>query len=95
MLKFSLYLPNISWSNVFGKFVLIVMHLVYLEKQGASKGQIISKLLLVSSNSPKNEETNSFILHTTTNSFIHFFGRIGGHQKVLSKLSELYKGNSK
>ena len=29
LLKFSIYLPNISWSNVFGKFVLIV----YAKKQ--------------------------------------------------------------
>ena len=38
-----------------------------------AKGQIISKVLLVSSNSPK-KRTNKFVFTTTTNSFVHFLG---------------------
>ena len=53
-----------------------------------TKGQIISKGLLVSTNSPK-IRTNKFVFTTTMNSFVRFFGRIRGHQKVLSKLSDL------
>ena len=52
-----------------------------------TKGQIISKGLLVSLNSPKkmNERINY------QDKFIRlFFGRIRGHQKVLLKLSDLY-----
>ena len=40
-----------------------------------SKGQIISRGLLVSSNSPK-KRTNEFVFTTTTNSFLPFLGRI-------------------
>ena len=35
LLKFSVYLPHISWSNVFGKFVLIV-YLVVDSQWGVS-----------------------------------------------------------
>ena len=52
-----------------------------------SKGQIILKGLLVSSNSPK-KRTNKLIFTTTTNLF---FGRILGYQKVFLKSSDLYK----
>ena len=53
------------------------------------KGQIMSKGLLVSSNSPK-KQTNEFVFTTVTNSFVRFLGECGGHQKkVLSKLSDL------
>ena len=38
-----------------------------------AKGQIISKGLLVSSNSPK-RRTNEFVFTTTTNSFVPFLG---------------------
>ena len=38
-----------------------------------TKGKIISKGLLVSSNSPK-KGTNEFVFTTTTNSFVHFLG---------------------
>ena len=40
---------------------------------GSAKGQIISKGLLVSSNSPK-ERLNEFVFTTTTILFIHFLG---------------------
>ena len=53
-----------------------------------AKGQIISEGFLVSSNSPK-KQTNGFLFATMTNLFIRFLGRIQGHQKVLSKLSDL------
>ena len=39
----------------------------------AAKGQIISKELLASSNSPK-KRTNEFVFTTTTNLFAHFLG---------------------
>ena len=37
------------------------------------KGQIISKGLMVSSNSPK-KQTNEFVFTTTKNSFVRFLG---------------------
>ena len=45
-----------------------------------NKGQIISKGLLVSSNSPK-KRTNEFVFTTTTNSFIHFLGEFEDTKK--------------
>ena len=45
-----------------------------------SEGQIISKGLLVSSNSPK-KWTNEFIFTTTTNSFVHFLGEFEDTKK--------------
>ena len=59
----------------------------YVGKLWWFKGQIISKGLLVSSNSPK-KQTNKFVLLLRS---IHLFvfGRIRGYQKFLSKLSDL------
>ena len=45
-----------------------------------TKGQIISKGLLVSSNSPK-KQTNKFVFTTTTNSFVHFLGEFKDTKK--------------
>ena len=56
-----------------------------------TKGQIISKRLLVSSDSSK-KRTNEFgfLPNSIKNEFVRsFFGRIRGYQKVLSKLSVL------
>ena len=44
------------------------------------KGQIISKGLLVSSNSPK-KQTNKFVFITTTNSFVCFLGEFEDTKK--------------
>ena len=44
------------------------------------KGQIISKGLLLSSNSPK-KRTNKFVFTTTTNSFVHFLGEFEDTKK--------------
>ena len=46
-----------------------------------ANGQIISKGLLVSSNSPKNEQTNSFFT-TTMNSFVSFLGEFEDTKKT-------------
>ena len=45
-----------------------------------TKGQIISKGLLVSSNSPK-KQTNEFVFTTTTNSFVRFLGKFEDTKK--------------
>ena len=45
-----------------------------------SKGQIISKGLLFSSNSPK-KRTNEFVFTTTTNSFVRFLGEFEDTKK--------------
>ena len=50
-----------------------------------------SRGLLVSSNSPK-KQTNEFIFTNMTNSFS---GKIRRHQKVHSKLSDLFKHKDK
>ena len=53
------------------------------------KGQIISKGLLLSSNSPKKQMTE-FVFTTTTNSFfVRFLGESEDTKKFLSKLSDL------
>ena len=53
------------------------------------KGQIISKGLLVFSNFPK-KRTNEFVFYYYYDKFVCLlFGRIRGHQKILSKLSDL------
>ena len=62
--------------------------LVWFSRKFFTKGQIISKGLLVSTNSPK--KTNEQIRFYYYDEFVRlFFGRIRGHQKVLSKLSDL------
>ena len=48
-----------------------------------TKGQMILKGLLVSSNSPK-KRTNKFVEVVKTNLFVRFLG-----EKVLSKLSDI------
>ena len=45
-----------------------------------TKGQMISKELLVSSNSPK-KWTNEFIFNTTTNLFVRFLGEFKDTKK--------------
>ena len=55
-------------------FCYIKKHFLTFRADGViySKGQIISKGLLVSSNSPK-KGTNKFIFTTTYNEFVHLF----------------------
>ena len=55
----------------------------------ANKGQVISKGLLVSSNSTK--KTNELVFYYYDEFVRSFSGRIGGPQKVISKFSDLYK----
>ena len=47
---------------------------------GSTKGQIISKGLLVSSNSHK-KQTNEFVFTTTKNSFVRFLGEFEDTKK--------------
>ena len=58
-----------------------------------AKDQIISKGLLVSSNSPK-KRTNKFVFTTTTNSFVHFLGEFEDVKKSFWNyltFTDLYK----
>ena len=55
----------------------------------SNKGYLISKGLLVSSNSPK-KRTNKFVVTTTTNSFVRFLGEFKDTKKSLWNLSDLY-----
>jgi hypothetical protein len=60
------------------------------------KGQMISKGLLVSSNSPK-KQTNEFVFTTTTNSFVRFLGEFEDTKKSFQnyltfKQKEAYLG---
>ena len=60
-------------------------------KASFAKGQIISKGLLVSSDSSKKRKNEfGFLPDSAKNELVRsFFGRIRGYQKVLSKLSDL------
>ena len=51
-----------------------------LEFHNFTKGQIISKVLLASSNSPK-KRLNEFVFNTMTNSFVCFLGEFQDPKK--------------
>ena len=58
------------------------------------KGQIISKGLLVSSNSPK-KRTNEFVFTTTTNSFVRFLGEFEDTKKTFRNYLTFSPANQK
>ena len=55
----------------------------------STKGQIISKGLLVSLNSPK-KQTNEFVFTTTTNSFVRFLGEFKDTKKSFKNYLTLH-----
>ena len=66
-----------NWKQIVGTYHA---HAEQLSKLSNAKGQIISKGLLLSSNSPK-KRTNEFVFTTTTNSFVRFLGEFEDTKK--------------
>ena len=82
---------QVNWNLISESIYLFNIPIQGVVLDLSDKGQIISKRLLVSSDSSK-KRTNKvvFLPKGTKNEFVRlFFGRIWGYQKVLSKLSDL------